>query len=165
MKRCLAWAWRSPTFLLLAVTVCGCGHHARETLRVATLSLAHGRGASVNPIGQMSLSRQAIEKNLTEVAQALKREAPDVIALQEADAPSDWSGGFDHVMFVADAAGFPHRHHRLHVDLERLGFGLHYGMALLARRELTNVDSYAFRVGPTDKKRRKKKKKGDITDS
>ncbi len=155
-------AWRLPTLMLLAVAIRGCSYAPRadapvlrsgdegQTLRVATLNLAHGRGVKVNPLGQLGLRRKTLEKNLAAVARAIRREAPDVIALQEADAASDWSGGFDHVAFLAEAAGYPHRHHGVHVDVDRGSLGLHYGTALLARRELAGTDSYAFAREPTD---------------
>lgn len=139
-----------PILALVAVATSGCGHALRSTLRVATLNLAHGRGPRVNPLGQIGLPRRAIEENLTAVAETLQREAPDVVALQEADAASDWSGGFDHVAFLSNAAGYPQRHHGVHTDLDRAGLDLRYGAALLARRGLANARSFAFDCDPMD---------------
>ena len=136
--------------LLAATAVCGCAPHTRQTLRVATVNLAHGRGASTNPIGQIRRSRQTIEENLDAIAACLKRQAPDVVALQEADAASDWSGGFDHVTFLAEAAGYPHRYHGLHVDFEQGEQKIRYGTALLARRGLADARAFTFRPSLTD---------------
>jgi endonuclease/exonuclease/phosphatase family metal-dependent hydrolase len=136
-------------FALIALVTSGCGQPPRATLRVATLNLAHGRGLA--PL-QSGLPRETLEENLTKVASALRRESPDVIALQEVDAPSKWSGGFDHLAFLADAAGYPHRYHGLHVDLGRAGLEVHYGTALLAHREPGNTRNCAFREEPFDTK-------------
>lgn len=76
-----------------------------EGLTVMTLNLAHGRSDGFH---QALQRRRTIEANLSRVAQVLARERPQVVALQEADGPSLWSGGFDHVRFVAEAAGLPH---------------------------------------------------------
>ena len=139
-----------PTLLLPVVATCCCGHPSRATLRVATLNLAHARGLTLNPLGQIGLPRRTFEENLAAVAETLQGEAPDVVALQEADAASDWSGGFDHVGFLSHAAGYPHHHHGLHTDLDRAGLELRYGTALLARRELANARSVAFDREPMD---------------
>ncbi len=138
------------TLIVSAVAVCGCSQAPPETLRVATLNLAHGRGMKVNPIGQIGLPRRTFEENLIAVAECIEREGPDVVALQEADAASDWSGDFDHVAFLAEAAGYPHDHHGLHAVFERAGLTLRYGTALLARRELTNARSFALDGKPLD---------------
>ncbi len=130
--------------LLAALVACGCAAPTPETLHVATINLAHGRGVSTNPLAQISRSRRTLEENLTAIAACLKREAPDVVAFQEADAASDWSGDFDHVAFLAQAAGYPYRHHGLHMDFDRAGLKLHYGTALLSRRPLANPRSHDF---------------------
>jgi endonuclease/exonuclease/phosphatase family metal-dependent hydrolase len=146
--RCLyGWLW--PVVGLMAIVPSGCARPARETLRVATLNLDHGCGL---PGRQARPSRQTIEENLTAIAKVLQRESPDVVALQEADAACDWSGQFDHVAFLADAGGYPHRYLGLHVDLDGRGLSLHYGTALLARRELANPTSHEFHAHPLDSK-------------
>ncbi|MCP4594393.1 MAG: hypothetical protein GY842_26990 [bacterium] len=130
----------------------GCSRTSRETLTIATLNLAHGRGVSANPIGQVGLAREQIEGNLSAVADVLRREAAHVVCLQEADTASTWSGGFDHVAFLADAADYPHHYLGLHVDVRRLGVELRYGTALLSQLALADAESHAFRVEPTDTK-------------
>ena len=40
-------------------------------------------------------------KNLEEIADYFSASGADLIALQEADAPSRWSGKFNHVEFVS----------------------------------------------------------------
>ncbi|WP_419616290.1 hypothetical protein, partial [Thiolapillus sp.] len=44
--------------------------------------------------------------NLQDIAVVLKREDADIVALQEADGASLWSGGFDHVAMLAKEAGY-----------------------------------------------------------
>jgi endonuclease/exonuclease/phosphatase family metal-dependent hydrolase len=67
----------------------------------------------------------------------------DVVALQEADGPSFWSGNFDHVEYLANQASFGHSVHAAHVD----GIGLSYGTALLANLELQNAQAITFDPG------------------
>jgi endonuclease/exonuclease/phosphatase family metal-dependent hydrolase len=94
--------------------------------KVLSLNLAHGRDTSFN---QFFLSTDTFRKNLTDIAEFLIRESPDVIALQEADAPSSWSGEFNHVEFLARKAGYPWYLHGKHVQNS---FG-HYGTAIISR--------------------------------
>jgi hypothetical protein len=75
-----------------------------DSLIVASLNLAHGRGDSVN---QLFVSTPTIRANLGRIAKLLRRERPDLVALQEADGPSRWSGGVDHVAYLAEQAAYP----------------------------------------------------------
>ena len=136
--------------VLSAIVAYGCTPQTRQILRVATVNVAHGRGVSTNPIGQIRHSRHIIGENLTAIAAGLRRGAADVVALQEADAASDWSGGFDHVAFLAEFAGYPYRHHGLHVDFDRAGMKLRYGTALLGRRRLVNARTFTFEASLSD---------------
>ncbi|HUU83723.1 MAG TPA: endonuclease/exonuclease/phosphatase family protein [Phycisphaerae bacterium] len=147
---------RNATTMLLA---CGCilalfaagGGCAPQppTLHVATLNIAHGRGPGFNPV---NLSDASFRNNLDRIAQVLLRERPDVVALQEIDAGSFWSGGFDHTHYLQQAAGFTHRHLGLHVDAEKMGMRLQYGTALLARQPLDSPTSHAFHLDALDTK-------------
>ena len=60
-----------------------------DFVRVVTLNMAHGRKDGKN---QMLLKGETIRGNLVELAALLDRAEADVIALQEADAESSWSG-------------------------------------------------------------------------
>ncbi|WP_279246839.1 endonuclease/exonuclease/phosphatase family protein [Candidatus Litorirhabdus singularis] len=110
---------------------------ASPTLTVASLNVAHGRRQSFN---QLLLSRQAIESNLGLVAAQLQNSGAEVVALQEADAASGWSGDFDHVQLLAGSAGLPCYFHGLH-DQSRLSS---YGTALLSRYALFQTASQTF---------------------
>jgi endonuclease/exonuclease/phosphatase family metal-dependent hydrolase len=93
---------------------------------VMTLNLAHGRK---DGFSQMLQSGRTIQGHLEDVAAVLRRESPAVVALQEADGPSFWSGDFDHVARLAEGAAFGYSVRGSHVD----GGGLSYGTALLSR--------------------------------
>ena len=75
-----------------------------STLKVVTLNLAHGRKDGLN---QLLKSAGAIYSNFEEIAVFLENAGADVVALQEADAPSFWSGSFHHVQLLAGLAGYP----------------------------------------------------------
>ena len=106
-------------------------------LRVMTLNLAHGRGDGFH---QAFTSRATIESKLENAAAVIRREAPHVVALQEADGPSIWSGRFNHVATLSDAAGLPTWIRGEHVQ----GLGLSYGTAMISRLALDQPLSVTF---------------------
>lgn len=111
------------------------------TLKVMSLNLAHGRKTGSH---QFLLDQQAIRTNLKSVASVLEREGPHLVAVQEADAPSIWSGNFHHVRYLAESSGLSHFVHGRHVE----GLSLCYGTALLSQLEMTNPVSRAFAPSP-----------------
>ncbi|MCR4413507.1 MAG: endonuclease/exonuclease/phosphatase family protein [Thermoguttaceae bacterium] len=113
----------------------------RGTLRVMTLNVAHGRGPDKHQAGQ---ERTEIEANLKKVAELIRREQPHVVALQEADGPSLWSGRFDHVKRLSQIAEMQHSFRGKHVD----AMGLSYGTALLSRLPLDHPFSVTFAPSP-----------------
>ena len=110
-------------------------------LKVLTLNVAHGRSDGRNQIFQKT---KKIRSNLDTIAKLLVRVSPDVAALQEADGPSFWSGGFSHVEYLASNAGFKFSTHGLHVD----GAKISYGTALLSSRLLKDTLSITFEPTP-----------------
>ena len=110
---------------------------SNATVRVMTLNLAHGRGESFHQLLQKT---DATIGNLEKVSALLQRERPDVVALQEADGPSYWSGNFHHVDYLAKRADFSHAVNGLHVD----GLGLAYGTALLSDLGLEQAEVVTF---------------------
>ncbi len=108
-----------------------------DAFTVMTVNLAHGRG---NGRHQALRFESSIRQNLEAVATVVKREDPHIVALQEADAPSVWSGGFNHVIFIADSCRMQSVQ-STHVD----GCGLHYGTALLSRFPLENAMQCTFK--------------------
>lgn len=107
------------------------------TLRVMTLNLAHGRGEAFH---QLLESTDTTLSNLDKISALLQREQPDVVALQEADGPSYWSGNFHHVDYLAEQAAYSHAVDGLHVN----GMGLAYGTALLSDLDLKQAQAITF---------------------
>ncbi|NQT53158.1 endonuclease/exonuclease/phosphatase family protein [bacterium] len=119
-------------------------------LRVLTLNAAHGRRRGVH---QLLVSRRATERNLADIAAMLRREAPHVVALQEADGPSFWSGNFDHVAHLAELAGYAHHFRGEHLASGFEATRLSTGTALLSRVPLGEAVSERFAASlPTPRK-------------
>jgi len=91
-----------------------------DIIRVVTLNMAHGRKDGKN---QMFLKEGTIRNNLLELARLLDRAEADVIALQEADAESAWSGKFDHVDFLTQKSAYGCSHHGIHASKRFYDFG------------------------------------------
>jgi len=115
----------------------GSGAIESDTVRVVTLNVAHGRKDSRN---QMFLKRGAIRDNLLELAGLLDRAGADVIALQEADAESAWSGKFNHVEFLAENSDYACFHHGVHASNRMYDFGT----ALLAKHPFRGGFVHSF---------------------
>jgi endonuclease/exonuclease/phosphatase family metal-dependent hydrolase len=109
----------------------------RGPLKVMTLNMAHGRKTAFS---QIFLSWQSIHQNLLDISAVLNTTAPDIVALQEADGPSWWSGNFDHVALLAQEAGFPWYSRAGYVAF----WSLDYGAALLARRPYLETRAHRF---------------------
>ncbi len=112
-----------------------------SVLRVATLNLAHGRKDSFN---QLFVLEDTFKENLSDIANVLSDYRPHVVALQEADAKSRWSGGFDHVEYLASAAGYPWRIHESNAENWLFSFGT----ALLSALPLTKTIKRTFEPSP-----------------
>jgi endonuclease/exonuclease/phosphatase family metal-dependent hydrolase len=110
-------------------------------LQVLSLNLAHGRSDGVHQLLQLPSERR---RTLERIAELLARERPDVVALQEADGPSFWSGGFDHVRRLQNLAGFPYAAHGSHVS----GPLLRYGTGLLSSLRLEEPLAVTFDPSP-----------------
>ena len=111
------------------------------TLTVVTVNGAHGRGTS---FFQLFLSEETIRANLDAINAALVPHQPDVVAIQEIDAPSGWSGSFNHVHYLADGGGYGHAVQGEHVS----GLTLSYGTAVLSRHPIEEARSYTFKPTP-----------------
>lgn len=94
-----------------------------ETLRVATLNIAHGRGRSLN---QMLIGKRKIRRNIDTVASLLATQNAHVVALQELDVDSLWAGGFDHAASLMEGGRMNCAVLGLHAQtwLYRFGTGL-----------------------------------------
>ncbi len=112
-----------------------------SVLRVATLNLAHGRKDSFN---QLFVLEDTFKENLDDVADVLTKQRPHIVALQEADAESRWSGSFDHVEYLASAAGYPWGVHEKNAENWLFSFGT----AVLSVLPLTETIKHTFESSP-----------------
>ena len=108
-----------------------------KTLDLLTLNVAHGRGTALN---QMLVSASQHRQNLDVIAAILRDSGTYIVALQEADAPSLWSGKFNHVDYLTEASGFPFSVHGYHAD----SWPYTYGAALQSRFKLSHTESHRF---------------------
>ncbi len=107
-----------------------------STLKVMTLNIAHGRSTGFH---QLLQSRSTVVRNLDQIREVLGREMPHLLALQEADGPSFWSGNFNHVNYLADRQFF-YQVRGEHADRMKLS----YGTALLSNLKLENPLAITF---------------------
>jgi endonuclease/exonuclease/phosphatase family metal-dependent hydrolase len=112
-----------------------------SALRVATLNMAHGRKDSFN---QLFVGESSHKENLDDISDILSRYKPHVVALQEADAESAWSGSFDHVAYLAAAAGYPWRTHVNNAE----SWLFSYGTALLSALPIIETIKHTFESSP-----------------
>ncbi|HVS14218.1 MAG TPA: endonuclease/exonuclease/phosphatase family protein [Thermoanaerobaculia bacterium] len=112
-----------------------------DQLRLLTLNVAHGRRRGPHQVLQPELR---LRRNVRQVAKALAEVNADVVALQEADGPSAWSGNFDHVATLAQSLEMPHHFRGDHNHLGVGRFHLKSGTALLSRYRLTEPKSHRF---------------------
>ena len=112
-----------------------------ETLDVLTLNIGHARGVALN---QMLVTRAGHQRNLEAIAAVLQHADADVVALQEADAVSLWSGRFDHVEFLSAATDYRCYVHGHHAD----AWLYRFGAALMSHVALSKTGSHAFRPSP-----------------
>lgn len=89
-------------------------------LTVVTLNMAHGRKDARN---QMFLGEETIRENLLGLGALMDRAGADMIALQEADAKSWWSGDFNHVDFLAQNTRYGCVLHGIHASNSIYDFG------------------------------------------
>lgn len=115
--------------------------HPASALRVATFNMAHGRKDSFN---QLFVRESSHKENLDDIADVLSQYKPHVVALQEADAESRWSGNFDHVAYLASAAGYPWRAHVSNAENWLFSFGT----ALLSCVPLNETIKHTFESSP-----------------
>ena len=111
------------------------------SLSVLTLNLAHGRKDAFN---QMFQRTKTTHRNLEEIANFLGDSGADVVALQEADSPSRWSGKFNHVDFISEKSPYPCRVHAHHATKYMYDFGT----ALISRVPYTDSLTHTFEPSP-----------------
>ena len=120
-----------------------------DHLRVFSLNVAHARrNVPVKPY----LGRRKAQRNLADIAETLRLIAPDVVALQEVDGPSTWSGNFDHVAAIARQSGLVDHYRGDHNEFGIGRFKMAAGTALLARQPLLDTASHRFSISWRDTK-------------
>ncbi|RVU83708.1 hypothetical protein EOL70_15390 [Leucothrix sargassi] len=110
---------------------------ASEQVKVMTVNMAHGRGDGFSQIIQ---DNDEIKSNVTRIGNLIAKENAQVVALQEADAPSWWSGNFSHVNAVGKLGGMSSAVQGLNVN----GLGLGYGTALVTQLKASNARQLTF---------------------
>lgn len=110
-------------------------------INVLSMNLAHGRGTGLNQLLQRG---ETARRNIETAAALLERIDADVVALQEADAASAWSGRFDHVAALGQQAGYGCRLHGAHAQSPLFAFGT----ALLSRYQFARAAIHDFRPTP-----------------
>ncbi|MBN2514830.1 MAG: endonuclease/exonuclease/phosphatase family protein [Deltaproteobacteria bacterium] len=113
----------------------------RTFLKVMTLNVAHGRKDGRH---QLFRKKDTIKANLNDISAVLRRMSPDLVALQEADGPSVWSGNFDHVRYIARNAGYAYSVRGDHVK----GKTNSYGTALMSHLCMNGSLSIQFAPSP-----------------
>lgn len=110
-------------------------------LRVMTLNIAHGRKDGHH---QFLRRTTTIRSNLDDIAAVLRQKSPDIVALQEADGPSAWSGSFDHVQYISGKAGIAYSIRGEHVKRKNTS----YGTAILSEYPMNTSVSVTFPPSP-----------------
>lgn len=118
-------------------------------LKLMSLNIAHARRKAQH---QSLLRETTIRRNLALIADVIEREKPQIVALQEADGPSSWSGKIDHVEVLSSLAGYPHAFRGQHNPPTLSRFDVSYGTALLSRLPLDGPHSLAFQQNWRDTK-------------
>jgi endonuclease/exonuclease/phosphatase family metal-dependent hydrolase len=112
--------------------------------RLLTFNIAHARGAL--PVHQGLRSEARIRANLLKIARLIHRLEADIVALQEIDENSRWSGSFDHLAFLREHSGLPHA--AFGINNRRTGrYHLNYGNAILSRFPIVHVETVPFGPG------------------
>ena len=116
-------------------------HSFKGSLTVLTLNVAHGRGTAFSQVFQR---KETTRGNLKKIIALFAAHAADFVAIQEADAPSRWSGNMDHVAMLAKGAGYRWYAHAIHVSNPMAV----YGTALLSRLPFVDAEGYTFQPSP-----------------
>jgi len=110
-------------------------------LSVLTLNLAHGRKDSFN---QMLQKTSDTRRNLDDIATFITDSGADIVAFQEADFASRWSGKFNHVEYISQRSPYPCSIHAHHATKYMYDFGT----ALLSTVPYTNSLKHTFAPSP-----------------
>lgn len=105
-----------------------------------TFNIAHARGLALH---QGLRSGTQLRANLLKIAHLIKRLEVDVVALQEIDENSRWSGSFDHLAYLREHSGLPHA--VFGITNRMTGrYHLNYGNAMLTRFPIVHSETVSF---------------------
>jgi len=117
-------------------------------LRLLTFNIAHARGLSLH---QGLRSAAQLRKNLISIARLIQRLDADIVALQEIDENSRWSGSFDHLAFLREHTGLAHT--AFGINNRRTGrYHLNYGNAVLSKMPIVHTETVPFGAGKVGEK-------------
>lgn len=111
--------------------------YSGDTLRIATLNLAHGRKDSFS---QFFLTKATIKKNLDDIAEVINKVKPHVVAFQEADFLEE----FNHVKYLGSQSDYPWRAQANNMDFWMFS----YGTALMSVLPMTESIEHTFASSP-----------------
>ncbi|MCY1031931.1 endonuclease/exonuclease/phosphatase family protein [Corallococcus sp. BB11-1] len=134
-----------PSLLLTLLLVvgplaCATGPAVRPTLSsgVTPVAAAPKPARDAGALRVMTFNIQSGLRGLARVADVIRAEAPDVVALQEVDVGSTRAGGEDQVERLSALTGLKYR---AHFGTTKL-YGGSYGIALLSRYPLESLAQY-----------------------
>ncbi|MGH6631412.1 MAG: endonuclease/exonuclease/phosphatase family protein, partial [Burkholderiales bacterium] len=108
-----------------------------------TFNIAHARGLALH---QHLRSEAKLRGQLQKIAQLIVRLGVDIVALQEIDEKSRWSGSFDHLAYLCEHTGLAHATYGL--TTRKAGrYHLRYGNAVLSRLPIVHVENMPFGRG------------------
>lgn len=109
----------------------------KPNIRLLSLNIAHARKSTTQ---QLVRRKKSIYRNLDAIVHLLKREKADIVALQEADSSSHWSGHFDHVEYLAKKSAYNYLLQGEHVKR----MFITYGTAIISHFPLKKSRSFKF---------------------
>ena len=113
----------------------------QSSIRIISLNMGHGRGSRPH---QLLVSKKGIQKNLVSISDQISHEQATIVALQEIDGPSLWSGSINHSAVISEKTNLPHEFRGTHVRMSKLD----YGTAIISRYPLLNPQSQTFSPNP-----------------
>lgn len=112
-------------------------HTQKNTVTVMSANIAHGRGTNFS---QITTSIEQIKTNLNAIATKVNQINPDIVAFQEIDKASWWSGQFSHVDYLLKRTNFQNYVATSHVN----AWWGDYGTALFSKLPLINCGGITF---------------------
>ena len=111
--------------------------------RLLTYNIAHARGLTLH---QGLRTETKLRAQLRKIAQLIMKLDADIVALQEIDENSRWSGSFDHLAYLREHTGLEHAVFGL--TTRNAGrYHLNYGNAVLSRLPIAHVENMPFGRG------------------